>query len=171
MKVNTKREIWKISASEKVTKKPEFVDIFLENNFIASGEYGEGDLTKYDSFERLESKLTELRKTTHSTPTTTYYTNFKDNAEIGDIVLIYSRNTIFGIGYISSEYYYEQDELGKNLYSLGIPHRRKVKWIIRDEIEDEKFKILSYPQVTFYKLDEKQKKAVLKILANKSLIE
>ena len=95
---------------------------------------------------------------------------FRDDADIGDIVIIYSRNTIFGVGYIASDYFYEKDDLGKKYYRRGIPNRRKVKWISKQQIEDERLGVLRSPQETFYELDKKQRNIVLNVVEEHDLV-
>ncbi len=170
MRLKIKRDLWKISASEKVKDEPLFLKVFLDNKIAALGEYREGDLRNYSSLEELEKKLTELRGTKHSFHAAKYHIQFRDEAEIGDIIVVYSRNKIFSIGYITSDYFYEQDDLGKNFYPLGIPNRRKVKWIFKKQIEDERLAKLSKPQFAFYKLDEKQEDIVLKVLEENNVL-
>ncbi|MBA7527387.1 hypothetical protein ES705_19563 [subsurface metagenome] len=138
--------------------------MFLDNKIVALGEYKEGDLRNFSSSEDLERKLTELRGSKHSFPTAKYLVQFRDEAEIGDIIVVYSRKKIFSIDHITSDYFYEQDDLGKDFYPLGIPNRCKVKWILKKQIEDERLATLSKPQFSFYKLDEKHEDIVLKIL-------
>ncbi len=171
MKLKVRRDLWKISASEKVIDTPFFLEDFLNNDIIAFGDYGEGDIRKFKDIEELEGKLTQKKQTKHSFPTAKFYMRFRDDVNIGDIVVIYSRNTIFGVGYIASDYYfYEKDDLGKKYYRRGIPNRRKVKWISKQQIEDERLSVLRSPQETFYELDKKQRNIVLKVLEEHDLV-
>ena len=171
MKLKIIRDFWKISAGEKVIDTPSFLVDFLNNDIIAFGDYKEGDISKFKDIEELEGKLTQFKQTKHSFPTAKFYLRFRDDATIGDIVIIYSRNTIFGVGYITSDYFRENDNLGKKYYERGIPNRRNVKWISKQQIEDERLGVLRNPQETFYKLDKKHLDIVLKVLEEHTIIE
>ena len=78
MVLKVHRDIWKISASEKVTDKPLFLKEFLDNKIAAFGEHGEGDLRNFSSLEDLEKKLTKLKGTEHSFPTAKFYLKFRE---------------------------------------------------------------------------------------------
>ncbi len=178
MKLRIQRNMWKISASERVTDKPAFWEEFRDNNIIAFGTYGEGDIQHYDNVSDLEKKISELKNTKHSSPTANFCFEFRDEVESGDIVIVYARKTIFGIGYVISGYYYKEDELGKGKgekeefgYKDGIPNRRDVKWIVTNSIKDEKLAILSKPQITFFKLNKEQEKTVIKVLKKQQILD
>ena len=177
MKLSLRRVIWKISACEDIVNdEPFFWQDFLDNNMIAFGDYGEGDISKY-SREGLKNKLIELGK---SSQTIKFYLEFRDEVELGDIVVVYARETIFGIGYIFGDYYYKRDNLGKTIigprggkygYKLGIPNRRKVKWIVTDGIPDERLDILKKPQLTFFKLSNEQEEVVIRVLKDNEVLD
>ena len=184
MKLTLQRRIWKIFAGEHhVDNDPCFLRDFLDNNIIAFGNYGEGNIRKYSSIEELTAKLTELRGI-DSHQTARYYWKFKEDVEIGDMVIVYGNKTIFAIGYVRSEYFFKKDKLGKKCrsvegkrrkpgYKLGIPNRRKVKWVITDKIEDEDGELskLSSPRFTFSELNEESEEIVIKILEEKKMLD
>ena len=51
----------------------------------------------------------------------------RDGMDIGNKILAYSAGRVFGLGEVTSRYYYRQDD-------LGFPNRANVKWYITPDI-------------------------------------
>ncbi|MHA1449162.1 MAG: hypothetical protein ACTSP4_07050 [Candidatus Hodarchaeales archaeon] len=145
-------------------EEPPFWKYFKKHGFVAFGDYGEGDLNQYRDYDALFSKLNEIRGI-NSHRTAKWYLLFKDKASKGDSVIVYHRNTIWGVGiFDDDEYYYQNDQLGLGIEEYTFPHRRKVKWISTEPVVNEDFSILKYPQQAFFKLNQEQERVIRRII-------
>ncbi|MFW9995180.1 MAG: hypothetical protein ACFFD4_24295 [Candidatus Odinarchaeota archaeon] len=161
------RPIWKMSAGrlKNPSKEPPFWKYFKEYGFIAFGDYGEGDLRQYSNYNALLSKLNAIREPTRSHCTATWYWQFKEEVkEEEDFVIVYSRNTIWGVGIINGKYYYRGDQLGAGVEDYTFPHRRDVEWKSTKPVTNEELSVLKNPQQTFFRLSQAQEKIVRKIV-------
>ena len=158
------RRFWKISAGDGA----KFFDDFIKNNFIAISEFGEGNLLNYKNDLELKNKILTLTSKEH--PFVSYYSmRFAKDLEIGETVIVYNNQTILSIGIVISTYYYQIDNIGKQSYSKGLPHRRNVKWIYSKPLKDSNLAKLGTIQDTFYELMDDRRDAVVKLLKSKNL--
>lgn len=136
---------WKISAG----KRGIFLDLFRNNHIIALGEYLEGDLTQYNNAQAIFDAI--LRMNGHRRPHVSKYCyDFANNLAINDIVVVYNRTAIHMVGKVVSDYYYRSDGLGTPDYVDGLPHRRKVEWLLTQSIPG--FHSLGRTRFAFFEL-------------------
>jgi predicted ATPase len=141
----------------------------LENNIIAIGWPGIGDLTACDKQsiqQRILDKYGEVK-----TPSVNTIVQFKDQILIGDLILVVPRKedgSELAIGKVSSAYFFnpEYDD-----YNIGYSHQRQVIWLekmlARQKLPDEIQKELSFRR-PLNKLSDDKADSLIKFLTSKS---
>ncbi|MEN8218590.1 MAG: AAA family ATPase [Pseudomonadota bacterium] len=141
---------------------------FLENNIIAIGWPGIGDLTACDKHsiqQRILDKYGEVKTASVNT-----IVQFKDEISIGDLVLVVPKKedgSELAIGKVISAYLFnpEYDD-----YNIGYSHQRQVNWLekrfARQKLPDDIQKTLNL-RGTLKKLNKDKADRLIKFLKSK----
>lgn len=118
---SNQKRIWRISPSQGA----KYWHFFQKKSVIAIGWNDVGDLNEFDQEEDFRRKFHDVFTNSRSYPqvSTFYY-----NIEIGDLVVAYGGTSILGIGEITGDYYFKDND------DFDYYHRKNVKWFELDDI-------------------------------------
>ena len=126
--------IWKYSPG----KGARFWDFCLENDLIAMGWDDANDLTWIDTLEEMTDICDSIDYSTKGPRTSEKQLWDFKNIKEKNIIVAYGRGKILGIGIVVSPYFFDNSReraVYKMKEEVRYPHRYRVKWVVKREID------------------------------------
>lgn len=126
--------IWKYSPG----RGARFWDFCLGNELIAMGWAETNDLTWVDSLDEMKDVCHSVGYSINGPRTSDKQLWDFRNIQENDIVVAYGKGKILGVGIVISPYFYNNSK-ERAIYTtkeeVRYPHRYKVKWISKNEVD------------------------------------
>lgn len=137
-KVATDASYWKIAPGQQGCRWPEWKkEIVRGAGFLAIGWSELGNLQKINELpeklfkKEIKKKISKNDYEEDPNYIASQFWSFCSKMKRGDIVVAYSKKTIFGIGIVNGEYYFDQN-------AESYSHKRAVKWVALPEMTVQK---------------------------------
>ncbi|MGG3927114.1 AAA family ATPase [Metabacillus fastidiosus] len=127
----------------------------IANKVISLGHISEIDFTKHDTFEKVKEAISDDEQAEQSSSVINMINNFRNELNIGDLVIISKGNLKFrAIAKVTGDYYYDEET------EIPYNHFREVEWLYISNSGNDVDQILNsnFSQLSIYPLNEGQLK-------------